>query len=163
MIGLILSFILVILTIVFSSIPIEGAILISSKILFWWYLILSLPKIIFSLFILSVVLFMSSVAMANMIARSNIGKLFGFGTLMMVGGGVSVIFAIDILAANIFLIGGAYLISTGINANPFWELGVYYEYDFVRLALGAISIIFGIFLKRKSRLGISRGEPKTVN
>lgn len=152
MLGLTLAVALFILMIVSSSIPLEGAVIISSSLLFWWYLILSIPRILFSLFVIGIMLLGGSFTIANVISKNPLGKLLGFGSLLVVGGGISAILAVYILSANIFLISGAYLVSIGIDVDLFSESGPAYEYEYARLIIGAISILIGILQKRRIKL-----------
>ena len=151
MFGLILAGVLFVLMVVFSNIPIEGIVIISSSLLFVWYLVSSIPRILFALFVLGMMIFGGSFIAAKTISKPPLAGLLGLGSLLAIGGGISAIAAIRILAPNIFLISGAYLVSIGIDVDPF-SLGPSYEYEYARLIIGAIFILAGILLKQRTKL-----------
>lgn len=148
MIGLILSFLMLGVAIYFDGFIAPYAVSVIFNFLFWWYVIISAPKFLFVMLFIFLASVIGATAIVD-VARSRIGKFFGFGATGLALGGVSIIACcIFVLGPNIFFILGAYLIYNSIYVDLLLSSGSHYHYDYGQVVLGVIAIILGLYLQR---------------
>lgn len=145
MIGLILSFLVLGVTIYSDGFITPYAVSVVFNFLFWWYIITSAPKFLFAVLFIFLMTIGGAAAGADL-AQSRVGKLFGFSGIGLAFGGVSTAVCIFAFASNIFFILGAYLIQSSVYVDLLvLSSGIY---DYGQTVLGAIAILLGLYMQK---------------